>query len=161
MILLCPVQNKVPGAQFVLLHNGHRAALAEQVFLHCLLPGFLTVCLSPGVPIPRERRSTPARYRLIQVCMVEWNGLPQPAAPPPASASVPQDTPGLDILFEHKSISIRFPIFAPTPSYYFAVCLLGSISVLNAAGSRSSFAKSIARRKSWQKRVLKSMRTWA
>ena len=125
MILLCPVQNKVPGAQLVLFRDGHGATLAGQVFFHRLLPYFLTVCSSLAFPFSESAEVPSARYRLIQVCMVEW---PTPARRTVSCIHIrPARYSWISFSFSDKSISIRFPIPALTRFYCFAVCLLGSI----------------------------------
>lgn len=75
-----PVQHKVPGTQFVRFRDSHGTALAEQVFLHCFSPDFLTICPPLGVPIPGERRNAlrtvPAdsgmRSRMAYPCTSCW-----------------------------------------------------------------------------------------
>ena len=78
-------------------------------------------------PFSESAETPSARYRLIQVCMVEW---PTPARRAASRILIrPARHSWMSFSFSAKSISIRFPIFLPSPSYYFPVCLLGSISL--------------------------------
>ena len=70
MIRLHPVQYPIFRAQLILFRNGHRTALARQIFPHP--PALYSPTHSPEAPSER--------YRLIQFSMVEWPNLASRAA---------------------------------------------------------------------------------